>query len=178
MSGLGLGAGTPDLIRNSGTQRCWRGKHSLPEIGVSPWEHESCLTETTREGFFYPFTRLCRAIRPLEWGSWCAVLQAELPAASQKFCGGVLKERQNKAKLHFKLLAAVYFIYLIFIFPTTFSNVERCGFLVWLVVLLFIRTTRALALWSTPSPGFRRCASTVKAVPTLKSSCYKTWGNG
>lgn len=175
-------AGTPDLSRNSGTQRCWRGKHSLSETGVSPWEHENCPTETIGVGrrgcFFTPLLGSAEPLSLLEQSSWCAPWQAELPAVSQKFCGGVLEERQSKAKVHVKLGAAVCCIYLSFIFPTTFSNVERWGFPMWLVGLLFIRTSRALALWGAPSQDFRRCASAGKAVPTPKSPCYKTRGNG
>lgn len=76
-------------------------------------------------GFFTPLVGFAEPSSLPEWGSWCALLQAEVHAVLQKFCGGVLEERQNKAKLHVKPVAAVGFIYHIFIFPTILSNAER-----------------------------------------------------
>lgn len=71
---------------------------------------------------FYPFTGLCRATSLLEWGCGCAFGQQSC-LQSGKSSVVELEERQNKAQLHVKMVAAEIFIYVIF--PTTFCNVEK-----------------------------------------------------
>lgn len=127
--------------------RAGRGKCSITETGVKPWEHKNSLTETRSLG---------RMFLPLYWARQSNEACLSRGVGMLVHRQSCLEPRKNpvqyKAKLHVRLVAAISFIYLTFLFTTTFVNVERFNFLMWL--FRFIMTCRASALWGASSQGF------------------------
>lgn len=140
-------------------QRCWssaetlrasdagRGKCSVTETGVKPWEHNNPLTETRSLGRM--FLSLYWALRGNEA---CLSRGVGTPIHRQSSLESHKNPAQNKAKPHVRLVTAISFTYLTFLFPTMFLNVERFNFLMWL--FRFMMTSRASALWGASSQGF------------------------